>query len=163
MGRDKAMVEIDGRPMVVRVASLVAEVATRSCWRRGHRAGSVTWGTPRSPTIPRRRAAGGLLGGLAHAPHHLVAAVAVDMPFASPRVLRLLAALYAGEDAVVPVTDAGVQPLHAVYATTAVTGLRRSQAEGRPALRLALEGLRVRLVEEREWRSADPPVGSLST
>jgi molybdopterin-guanine dinucleotide biosynthesis protein A len=82
--------------------------------------------------------------------------VAVDMPFVSPELLTQLADLYDGEDAVVPMTDSGAEPLHAVYAKSALPGLRDAEAEGRLALRAVLEGLRVRLVEEAEWRRIDP-------
>ena len=157
MGRDKALMEIEGLPLVVRIASLVAEVADPVLLAPGSPGRLGDLGYPEVADDPLGVGPlGGLLGGLARSPHQLVATVAVDMPFASPKLLRLLADLHTGEDAVVPVTDAGVQPLHAVYATTAVAGLRRSRAAGRLALRLALEGLRVRRVEEGEWRSADP-------
>ena len=99
---------------------------------------------------------GGLIGGLSASPHPLLAAAAVDMPFVSPDVLRLLAGLHQDEDAVVPVTDSGVEPLHAVYSTTALPLLRGACVEGRFAMRAALEGLRVRLVDESEWKRADP-------
>jgi molybdopterin-guanine dinucleotide biosynthesis protein A len=157
MGRDKALMEIDGVPLVIRIVSLVAEVADPVLLAPGSPGRLGDLGYPEVADDPAGVGPlGGLLGGLARSPHHLLAVVAVDMPFASPKLLGLLADLHAGEDAVVPVTDSGVEPLHAVYAATAVAGLRRSQAAGRPALQLALQGLRVRRVEEREWRSADP-------
>jgi molybdenum cofactor guanylyltransferase len=157
MGRDKALIEIEGRPLAVRVASRMSRVADPVMLAPG-RAGRLTHlGYPEvADDPPGVGPLGGLLAGLAASPHHLLAVAAVDMPFVSSKLLRLLADLHDGEDAIVPVTDAGVEPLHAVYAKTALPGLRAACAEGRRALRVALEDLRVRLVEDPEWRQADP-------
>jgi molybdopterin-guanine dinucleotide biosynthesis protein A len=98
----------------------------------------------------------GLVAGLERAAHPLVAAVAVDMPFASPPLFTLLASLADGHDAAVPVGDRGVEPLHAVYATSARPVLRAALQEHRLAVQEALADLDVRTVEEGEWRAADP-------
>jgi molybdenum cofactor guanylyltransferase len=157
MGLDKALIHIAGDPLVVRVASRVSLAADPVMLAPG-RAGRLSdLGYQEVADDPYGIGPlGGLVGGLAASPHHLLAAVAVDMPFVSPELLSLLADLQDGEDAVVPVTDSGAEPLHAVYAKTALPGLREASAKGRFVLRAVLEGLRVRLVEEAEWRRADP-------
>jgi molybdopterin-guanine dinucleotide biosynthesis protein A len=99
---------------------------------------------------------GGLAAALAASPHPLLAAVAVDMPFASAGLLRLLAGLCGGEDAVVPVTAHGREPLHAVYSAASLPAMRTALAEGRFALQALLDVLEVREVREDEWRQADP-------
>src|SRR5439155_22164857 len=73
---------------------------------------------------------GGIVAGLAASPARLLAVVAVDMPLASPAVFRLLASLRRGEDAVVPVTSSGPQPLHAIYSVSALGALRARLMEG---------------------------------
>jgi molybdenum cofactor guanylyltransferase len=85
-----------------------------------------------------------------------VAVVAVDMPFASPSMLRLLAARIGERHVAVPVTAQGTQPLHAVYSREAIPVLHAALSEGRLALRDALAGLRVRTVERAEWIAVDP-------
>jgi molybdopterin-guanine dinucleotide biosynthesis protein A len=85
-----------------------------------------------------------------------MAAVAVDMPFVSWEVFALLARAHRGEDAVVPVTAGGLEPLHAVYAKAALSTMREALAGGRLALRAVLAELRVRTVPEVHWRRADP-------
>jgi molybdenum cofactor guanylyltransferase len=157
MGLDKALIHVEGDPLVVRVASRMSRAADPVMLAPG-RAGRLSdLGYPEVADDPSGVGPlGGLVGGLAVSPHHLLAAVAVDMPFVSPELLSLLANLHDGEDAIVPVTDSGAEPLHAVYAKTALPPLRKAAAEGRLVLRAVLEGLRVRLVEEAEWRPADP-------
>lgn len=157
MGRDKALLEVEGQPLVLRVAAKVSAACDPVLLATGTpgRLGDLGY-----PEVADERPDGGplagIVAGLAASPHPLLAAVAVDMPHASPDVLRLLTQLHDGEDAVVPVTDAGPEPLHAVYSTQALHALRDRLRDGALALREALEGLRVREVGPEGWRVADP-------
>jgi molybdopterin-guanine dinucleotide biosynthesis protein A len=99
---------------------------------------------------------GGIVAGLRAASNDMVAVVAVDMPFASPAVLRMLASARGDHDAVVPVTDRGAEPLHAIYARTAAAPLAAQLEGGTLAVHRALEGMRVRYVAQHQWREADP-------
>ena len=157
MGSDKALVEIGGEPLVIRVAGRVARVAHPVLLATGRpgRLGALGY----REVADERRGAGplsGLVAGLAASPHDLLAAVAVDMPFASPELFRHLAERAVGVDAVVPVTASGREPLHAVYAASALPGLRAALFEDHLAVRDALGTLRVQEVTEDEWRQADP-------
>jgi molybdopterin-guanine dinucleotide biosynthesis protein A len=157
MGRDKALLEVEGEPLVLRVARSVAGAADPVLLATGvpGRLGDLGYAEV-ADEQPGAGPLAGLVAGLGASPHPLLVAVAVDMPFASPEVLRLLAVLHAGEDAVVPVTASGTEPLHAAYARAALPALRMALAERRLALRAVLSGLRVREVHEPEWRAADP-------
>jgi molybdopterin-guanine dinucleotide biosynthesis protein A len=164
MGAEKALIDVGGRPLVVHVSERLAKVATPVLLASGgrERISDVRARLLHLPVqevddeVPGAGPLAGLIGGLAASPHPLVAVVAVDMPFLSPDLLSMLAGLHAGEDAVVPVTDIGLEPLHAVYSTTALPAMRAAGAEGRLALRDVLAGLAVREVREAEWRAADP-------
>jgi molybdenum cofactor guanylyltransferase len=157
MGRDKALMVFEGRPLVARVVSRMRRAADPVVLAPGRRGRLGDIGYPEVDDVPAGVGPlGGLVGGLEASPHHLVAAAAVDMPFVSPELLTLLAALHEGEDAIVPVTEDGTQPLHAVYAKSALPTLREASKEGRFVLRELLDGLLVRLVGEAEWRQADP-------
>ena len=156
MRRDKALIEIEGQPLVVRVAERVAQV----CEPVFLAPGRVRLGPLGYPSVADAAEdagpLGGLIGALRASPHPWMAAVAVDMPFASPGVLRLLAGLAGGEDAVVPVTTNGPEPLHALYHRSCLPPAERALSEGRNGLRSLLEELCVRFVGEDEWRPADP-------
>ncbi len=157
MGADKALLELDGQPLVLRVAGLLARAADPVFLAPGRprRLGNLGYAELEDP-LPDAGPLAGLAAALEASPHPLVAVVAVDMPFASPRLLRLLARLHAGEDAVVPVTPSGLEPLHAVYSTSVLPEAGLALAEGRLGLRRLLRRLRVREVSEREWRRTDP-------
>ena len=121
MGRDKALLEIDGRPLVERVAGRLATVCGRVLIAAGDRP---------LPPLPWDRVddrvadAGplaGILGGLAAATTSLVAVAAVDMPDVDPGVFAALATKWDGHaPAVVPLRAGRLEPLHAVYATAAL-------------------------------------------
>jgi molybdopterin-guanine dinucleotide biosynthesis protein A len=157
MGRDKALIEVQGRPLFRRVAEVLDQIARPVFLAPGSpgRLGEV--GYPNlADAAPGRGPLGGVVTALRASPHELVAVAAVDMPFASAAVFRLLADLHQGEDAMVPVTADGPQPLHAVYARTALPHLERALAEGSLSMRGALQTMTVRLVAEEEWRAVDP-------
>ena len=157
MGTDKARLLVEGQPLVLRVAERVAEAARPMLLASGTpgRLGPLPYAEV-ADEVPGSGPLGGLTAGLAASPHQLVAVVAVDMPFASPQVLSLLCTLRRDEDAVVPVTDRGPEPLHAVYARDALPALRRALEEGRWTLREVVEGMHARFVPPAEWREADP-------
>jgi molybdopterin-guanine dinucleotide biosynthesis protein A len=159
MGRDKTAPDFlfDGEPLAERVARRLAAACDDVLVASGDGARMGWLGLPQvADELPDAGPLGGLVAGIARAPHDVVAAVASDMPFASPDLLRLLASLAEGFDAVVPVSDRGLEPLHAVYARSAEPALSRALREGRRAIREALEGVRVRVVDPPEWRDADP-------
>jgi molybdopterin-guanine dinucleotide biosynthesis protein A len=157
MGVDKASLVVGGEPLAVRLAGLLDQACDEVLIASGD-GQCLSWlGRPQVADAMRGRGPmGGLVAGLERARHPLVAVVAVDMPFASPAVLAVLASWWAGEDAVVPTTDRGSQPLHAVYAAGAAPRLREQLEAGRLAVRDALGWLDVRFVGEADWRPADP-------
>jgi molybdenum cofactor guanylyltransferase len=158
MGADKALMMVSGEPLVVRTARALSAVADPVFLAPGvpGRLGSHLGRPEVADEFPDAGPLGGLAAALAVSPHELIAAVAVDMPFASSKLFRLLADLRGDEDAVVPVTARRREPLHAVYAASALPAMRRALAEGRFALNALLDDLVVRDVVEDEWRAADP-------
>lgn len=124
MGADKALIAVDGRSLVALVAERLATVCGEVLIAPGRR---------RLPDAPRvqieDRLGGegplaGILGGLAAARTPLVAVAAVDMPEVSPPLFAELAAAWDGRRvAVVPSSDGHPQPLHAVYATSALPAM----------------------------------------
>jgi molybdopterin-guanine dinucleotide biosynthesis protein A len=118
MGEDKALKTFLGRPLIQRVVERLSPIADELI---------VTTNRPEDyaflnfPLVPDRRPGRGALGGLytaiASASHPVVAVVACDMPFASPDLLEAASRLLIQEEAdvVIPRSDEGYEPLHAVY------------------------------------------------
>ena len=157
MGSDKALMHVDGEPLVLRVARRLSTVADPVLLATGVPGRFGQLGLREVPDArPLAGPLAGVVAGLEASPHPLVAVIAADMPFASPEVLRLLVLLRVDEDVVAPVTSSGIEPLHAVYARGALPELRTALDEDRFSLRSVLGRLRVRKVVESEWRSSDP-------
>ena len=123
--RDKALAEIDGRPMLARVVDRVGKivdsvvVSCRDDQREGFAAALDGVDTPiRFVTDPEPD--GGPLVGITTAFETVdsayAAVVACDMPFVDPAFVRFLFSRAAGHDAAVPELDDGHrQPTQAVY------------------------------------------------
>jgi len=157
MGTDKALLNFEGELLVVRVARRLQAVADPVMLAPGRRGRFRDLGYAEvDDEFPDAGPLSGLVAGLDVSPHEQLALVAVDMPHASPELFQLLAALRLDEDAVVPVSVDGIEPLHAVYWRQALPRVRSALAGGCRTMREVLSQLRVRYVDEEQCRTADP-------
>jgi molybdopterin-guanine dinucleotide biosynthesis protein A len=169
MGRDKALLELGGRPLIVRQVAALRELfaCVIVCANDTARFAGLD-----VPVVPDEGGAGnGPLGGLAAAiraaPTTHVFCCAVDMPFLSPDLIRYQALLAPGHDAVVPRAEGAargktaLEPLHAVYRKSCLGHFRAKLAAGERKLERALDGLRIRIVEPGEVAVLDPDRRSL--
>lgn len=156
MGRDKALIEVAGNALILRVGRVVERVCDRVLVASG--AGQryeVGW--EQVPDVaPDAGPLAGILAGLEAADTDLVAVVAVDMPYANSQVLQLMAGEWMGEAAVIPLVDERIQPLHGVYATAAAPSFRRLVEDGKRSVVPALSEVGARVVGEEIWGEADP-------
>ena len=118
MGEDKALKTFLGRPLIQRVVERLSPIADELV---------VTTNRPDDyrfldlrlvPDLkPGRGALGGLYTAIASASHSMVGVVACDMPFASSTLLRAASRILVEEqaDVVIPKSEEGYEPLHAVY------------------------------------------------
>jgi molybdopterin-guanine dinucleotide biosynthesis protein A len=118
MGSDKALLLFLGQPLILhllnRLAGIADEVLVTSNQPENYRFLGLT---PIPDLLPGFGALGGLYTALSLAAHPYVAVVACDMPFASPELFAVELALLreTGADAVIPRSEAGTEPFHAVY------------------------------------------------
>ncbi len=118
MGADKALLPFLGQPLILRplnsLAKLADEVLVTSNRPEDYRFLGLT---PIPDVMPGCGALGGLYTALSAASHPYVAVVACDMPFASLALFaaELLLTRQMNLDAVIPRTESGTEPFHAVY------------------------------------------------
>ena len=105
---------------------------------------------------PGKGALGGLYTGLtaSHSCCNLV--VGCDMPFLNQALLRYMAQLSVGFDAVVPRLGSMVEPLHAVYSRGCLATVERLLKQDNLKVRDVLPLIRVRYVETEEIDMFDP-------
>jgi molybdopterin-guanine dinucleotide biosynthesis protein A len=157
MGREKALLEIGGVPLIFRTARLVESVAG-SATVIGETEGIRALGLR---CVPDEWPGAGPLGGIATAlrvsaaPWSLV--VACDLPYLTRAWLEYLVgrALESEADAVIAMNDGGAEPLCAAYRKSANTTMRAAVSEGNLKVRSFLETLRGEVIEPEEWKRFD--------
>lgn len=163
MGRNKALLELDGQALVSRVAGTLARL-TDEVVIVANDAGPYRFlGLPVVPDVqPGYGPLMGLYSGLRAARGELVMAVAVDMPFLSSDLLKTLVALTPGYDVVIPRAYDRLHPLCAVYRrATCLPAIERAISRGQRRLIAFHPDVRVREVDEATLRQIDPDLRSL--
>ena len=161
MGCDKALLELDGVPMIVRTARLVESVTGPAAAR------ATIVGEPESYQRLGLRAirddwpGAGPLGGIATALRASDRAwslvVACDLPYLTRGWLEFLIerALGSEADAVLPMNDRGAEPLCAMYRKSAEGAVWLALDRGVRKVTDGLGHLHVEYVEQREWKAFD--------
>jgi molybdenum cofactor guanylyltransferase len=158
MGRDKAMLEIDGVTMIDRAIDLVRRAGVEpivvGSFGENRR-------TLSARVIPDDWPGAGPLGGIAtalretRAPWNLV--MACDMPYLTVEWLEFLSrrASESRADAVVPKNKNGAEPMCAMYHQRAEVAIRGALENGIRKVTEGLAKLRVEYVEREEWKGFD--------
>ncbi len=167
MGVDKTLLDVDGRPLVLRVIDAVAEACDEVVVVTNRPEALAEAGVPEDiPVLTDEVAYQGPLGGLAtamaSARNEWVLAVAADMPHLSADVVAVLWNARQGADVVVPVSERGPEPLLALYRVEACLPVARDVLEtGRRRLVAMFPNLRVAEIPEEALRRVDPDLRSL--
>jgi molybdopterin-guanine dinucleotide biosynthesis protein A len=109
--------------------------------------------TPHAGVLPA------LAAGLAEASGDVCLSIACDMPFASSDLFEHLLGLQAetGADVVIPRTAGYLEPMHAVYRRrTVASAIQAALERGEHRMISYFPDVKVREVEEAEWRQVDP-------
>jgi molybdopterin-guanine dinucleotide biosynthesis protein A len=154
MGRDKAMLEIDGEPLIARATRLVNSVLGEAAVI-APTSGYETLGLK---TIADDFPGHGPLGGIATALHvsrkpwNLV--IACDLPYLTKPWLNYLVerALKSAADALVPMNVRGPEPLCAMYHKNAEVRIRTAVEGGMRKVTDSFATLTVEHVEPSEWK-----------
>lgn len=157
MGTDKAFLRIAGRPIIERVIDVLGEafgkviIVTNSLSAyAGYHALII------KDAIDMPGPLTGIYSGLLASEDEYNFVVACDMPFLNIRLIKFMAGLAAGHDAVVPVIAGQFEPLHAVYRRTAAGLMRTHILNGIQKVASVLSSLAIRSVSEKEIDCFDP-------
>lgn len=156
MGRDKALLDFNGQPLVAHIAQILApifdEIIVVTANSDIARAADL-------PAVADAFAGRGPLGGIHAALSHFDAptlVVACDMPYLNADFIRFLCEDFDGSTRV-PLSDDGFEPLHAIYAATALPTFEKYlRNEGKmPPLRRVLEEIGAQWIAPKVARSFD--------
>jgi molybdopterin-guanine dinucleotide biosynthesis protein A len=116
MGQNKAFLEVQGERIIDRIKRIFADLFEEVI---------VVTNSPRdyldlnlrivADLYRERGSLAGIFTGLFHASFSHAFVAACDMPFLNPALIAHLVGLSPGYDIVIPRTEDGLQPLHAVY------------------------------------------------
>lgn len=165
MGADKAVLPLQGMPLIERAWQRVSAVSESVV---------VVGGEPRLDhrgveTIPDRYPGANAMGGIATAliraaslvgPEAWALCVACDMPFLEPEVLAYLARWIPNFDIVVPHTGPGYEPLCAIYRATCLPAFDAEIGRGNLRIFDLYDQVRTHVVREEELRKIDPELAS---
>lgn len=166
MGVDKTLLPVDGEPLLARVVEAVGEVCAHTMVVTNRPEALERAALPRgvpvvADEVAHRGPLGGLVTALKNAPDDWVLAVAADMPWLQPALVRALWDARGTARAVVPLTDKGPEPLLALYHRDCLPAAQRVLASGRRRLVAMFDELDVVEVPVDELRFADPDLVSL--
>jgi molybdopterin-guanine dinucleotide biosynthesis protein A len=118
MGQDKALLPFLGQPLIQRVMQRLSSIADEILVTSNNPVDYKFLNIPIfTDIIPDAGALGGLYTALKASTHSCVAVVGCDLPFANPDLLGFCRDILQENDydAVIPMGEKGVEPLHAVY------------------------------------------------
>ena len=157
MGKNKAFIEIDGVPIIQRIHTLFKSLFSETVivtneveLFRNFEAKIYR------DLIPNQGALGGLYTGIYYSSFPNAFCVACDMPFLKSSVIRYLIHKMEGYDVVVPRTEDGLEPLHAIYSKNCLDPIRKILEHKQFKVLDFYPMVKVNIVEESEFRSLDP-------
>jgi molybdopterin-guanine dinucleotide biosynthesis protein A len=189
MGRDKALLELSGAPMIQRTADLLAALVAKTTLvisasqsSNPDNATNTNGTNPYSsfglPLLvdswPSFGPLGGIATALANAQSKWCLILACDMPFLTKDWLTFLLSQSAQIeieapkpiDVIIPETTRGLEPLCAIYRSTCAPLLAAALDRGVRKVTDALSDLNLHRITEKEWRKFSPDrnlFGNLNT
>lgn len=160
MGEDKALKLFLGEPLIQRVAKRLRPIADELIVTTNHPEDFAFLDARLIRDLEAGRGAlGGLYTAIASAAQPIVAIVACDMPFASAKLIEVATRLLIAEEAdiVIPKTEAGCEPFHAVYRRAACLPLVEAALHaGQWKATAWLSQAQTRTLTMAEIQAADP-------
>ena len=158
MGRDKAFIEIHGRPMLARVIERLRPLFEEMMIVGSEEASYAGYGLPvHSDLRPGMWSLGGIHTALSRSAGPQVFCTACDMPFISTEVVAaLLQRAGGGHDAVIPMVAGELEPLCAVYARKILPAIEKDLDASVRRIKTTLSSLDVAVVDAEDLRPYDP-------
>ena len=165
MGRDKAFVELAGKPLIERVIEGSADLdQAETILITNKPAQYAHLGLPMYRDIlPDKGSLGGIYTALVGAQSPNVLALACDMPFVNSSLLRyMIDQMDDDTDIVVPRLAGYPQGLHAIYKKTCIEAIAAQLAADQLKIIRFYDQMRVRYLDETDYAAFDPEGSSFA-
>ena len=151
MGRDKALIPVGDRALLSRVYAVAEEVFSDILVLSNlHTHLDKVRGPIVKDVIPRQGPMIGIVSALLYARTTYVFVLACDMPFLRKDAIEYVLTAAHGEDIVIPKTEKGFEPLHALYNRSCISPLLSAIERGRMKIPDIFPLLSVKVVEGKE-------------
>jgi molybdopterin-guanine dinucleotide biosynthesis protein A len=157
MGENKAFIQIDGVPIIARIHSLLKDLFREVVIVTNQKDLFKNFDSNiQTDLFPNKGALGGLYTGIFFSSFQYSFCVACDMPFIKRSLVQFLIKSKGDEDAIVPRTNDGLQPLHAIYSKRCLDAMKRVIDQGQHRIIDFYDLVKVKIVEESDFLHLDP-------
>ena len=147
MGRDKATVLLDGKPLIAHVFDVakrvfpdIMVVSSLHLAVDGIKARVV------KDILPLPGSLTGIVSALIASDTDYVFVLGGDMPFITAEAMRYLVEAAAGEDIIIPQTEGGLEPMHALYRRSCISPMLAALGRGHMKITGLLALLQVKVL-----------------
>ncbi len=159
MGKDKAFIRFHGETLVSRILDRLEGLAEEVIVIAPRSPENLPRGVQFAPDLlPGRGPLGGLYTALSVASHQIIAVVACDMPFVNAKLLAYQRDILLSEDldVVVPSSEKGLEPLHAIYRkNSCLPPVRKTLEAGKGQLISWFPSVKVHILAPEESNTFD--------
>lgn len=156
MGQDKAFLEVDGLPLIERLIQTLQGCFDQLLLVGDRPERFAQFTIPVVPDIYPGSSLGGLYTGLKLAATEQVFVTSCDIPFPNPALIHLICSQQQERDAVVPVTDKGLEPLFALYRRSCLPPMQAALKRGDFRIMALLQQLQVLEIGPDQLGLLDP-------
>ncbi len=157
MGQDKALIQVEGIRLLDYVYGKCQELFSEIIIVTNQPQQFIEYQTPIVvDEIPGAGSLGGLYTGLKRASNYYSFCVACDMPFLNPELITYLIEKRFKSDVVIPMTNKGLEPLHAVYSKRCIEPIKKLVERGDFKISGLIPEVHVEYCEEEEIKEIDP-------
>jgi FdhD protein len=161
MGRNKALLDYQGRPLIEAVFRTVSSVFSEVLVVTNTPEAFDFLPCPKIPDIyPGKGSLAGIHAALSQCRTPRIFVAACDMPYLDGETIRGLAGLLGKETVLVPETDSGLEPLHAFYSRDVLPQFEQALQDGRVKIIDLLAAIGARIVPAGEVARLSPGFAS---
>jgi len=157
MGENKAFLEIDGIPIISRIHTLFKELFEEVIIVTNEKSVFENFDSKiYTDLLSNKGALGGLYTGIFYSSFRYSFCVACDMPFIKKSLVKFLIENTNEDDAIVPRTSDGLQPLHAIYSKNCLDPIKTIIEQGKYRIIDFYDFIKVKIVDEIDFLHLDP-------